>query len=170
MRADGSEFPIELAITRVGLPGPPLFSGCIRDLTAQHDMRPGLVKSEERLRAILDNSPAIIWLTDAGGRFLVVNRGFEDANGFAPGSATRRTPEELWPRRLPEAPGGRTERAEHGPAGAVGGGRGPARRRPHVPLGGVPSVGCGRGTVRVGGDLDRRLRQQARGGGEAIPG
>jgi PAS domain S-box-containing protein len=100
MRADGSEFPIELAITRVGLPGPPLFSGCIRDLTAQHEMRAGLVKSEERLRAILDNSPAIIWLTDAGGRFLVVNRRFEEANGFEPGSVTGRTPEELWPEEV----------------------------------------------------------------------
>jgi diguanylate cyclase (GGDEF)-like protein/PAS domain S-box-containing protein len=33
MRADGSEFPVELAITRVGLPGPPVFTAYVRDIT-----------------------------------------------------------------------------------------------------------------------------------------
>jgi PAS domain S-box-containing protein len=33
MRSDGSEFPVELAITKVDLPGPPLFTGYIRDIT-----------------------------------------------------------------------------------------------------------------------------------------
>ena len=32
-RADGSEFPIELAMSRVALPGPPIFTGFIRDIT-----------------------------------------------------------------------------------------------------------------------------------------
>lgn len=33
MRADGSEFPVELAVTKVDLPGPPIFTGYIRDIT-----------------------------------------------------------------------------------------------------------------------------------------
>jgi diguanylate cyclase (GGDEF)-like protein/PAS domain S-box-containing protein len=33
MRADGIEFPVELAITRVDLPGPPIFTGYLRDVT-----------------------------------------------------------------------------------------------------------------------------------------
>jgi diguanylate cyclase (GGDEF)-like protein/PAS domain S-box-containing protein len=33
MHADGSEFPIELAITRVDLPGPPVFTAYVRDIT-----------------------------------------------------------------------------------------------------------------------------------------
>jgi diguanylate cyclase (GGDEF)-like protein/PAS domain S-box-containing protein len=33
MRADGAEFPIELAITRVDLPGPPVFTAYVRDIT-----------------------------------------------------------------------------------------------------------------------------------------
>jgi len=32
-RADGSEFPIELAVSRVALAGPPIFTGFIRDIT-----------------------------------------------------------------------------------------------------------------------------------------
>jgi len=34
MRADGSKFPVEVAISRVAQPGPPLFVGYVRDLTA----------------------------------------------------------------------------------------------------------------------------------------
>ena len=34
MRADGSKFPIELAIARVPQPGPAVFIGYVRDLTS----------------------------------------------------------------------------------------------------------------------------------------
>jgi PAS domain S-box-containing protein len=44
MRADGSIFPVELTITRIGLPGRPVFAGYVRDLT---DKR----RAEEELRA-----------------------------------------------------------------------------------------------------------------------
>ena len=33
MRADGSEFPVELTITRIDVPGPPKFTGYLRDIT-----------------------------------------------------------------------------------------------------------------------------------------
>jgi PAS domain S-box-containing protein len=33
LRKDGTEFPVEIAVTRVALPGPPLFKGSIRDIT-----------------------------------------------------------------------------------------------------------------------------------------
>lgn len=33
MRADGSEFPVELTITRIHLPGSPMFTGYLRDIT-----------------------------------------------------------------------------------------------------------------------------------------
>jgi PAS domain S-box-containing protein len=35
MRADGTEFPVELTITRIELDGPPLFTGFIRDISAR---------------------------------------------------------------------------------------------------------------------------------------
>ena len=44
MRADGSEFPVELTITRVALPGIPVFAAYLRDLTSARAV-------EEELRA-----------------------------------------------------------------------------------------------------------------------
>jgi PAS domain S-box-containing protein len=35
LRADGSEFSVEIAITRIQLPGPPLFTAHVRDITEQ---------------------------------------------------------------------------------------------------------------------------------------
>ena len=43
MRRDGSEFPVELTIVRIDLPGPPRFTGYLRDITdrkhAEEDLR-----------------------------------------------------------------------------------------------------------------------------------
>jgi PAS domain S-box-containing protein len=43
-RADGSVFPVELTITRIAVPGSPVFAGYLRDLSERH-------RAEEELRA-----------------------------------------------------------------------------------------------------------------------
>jgi PAS domain S-box-containing protein len=44
MRSDGVEFPVELAITRIPVPGAPMFTGYLRDITERK-------RSEQELRA-----------------------------------------------------------------------------------------------------------------------
>jgi PAS domain S-box-containing protein len=46
VRADGSEFPVELAITRIPLEGPPSFTGYLRDITERKRARMELRRSE----------------------------------------------------------------------------------------------------------------------------
>jgi PAS domain S-box-containing protein len=46
MRADGSEFPVELAITRIPLKGPPSFTGYLRDITERKQSEKELRRSE----------------------------------------------------------------------------------------------------------------------------
>src|SRR5262249_42232994 len=49
MRADGSEFPVELAMTRIDLPGPRTFTGFIREMTEQKRAEAELRDSRARL-------------------------------------------------------------------------------------------------------------------------
>jgi signal transduction histidine kinase len=44
MHKNGAEFPVELTVTRIGLPGPPTFTGYLRDITDR-------TQAEEELRA-----------------------------------------------------------------------------------------------------------------------
>jgi PAS domain S-box-containing protein len=44
MRGDGCRFPVELTVTRIGIPGPPLFTGYLRDITERQ-------RAEDELRA-----------------------------------------------------------------------------------------------------------------------
>jgi PAS domain S-box-containing protein len=46
MRADGSEFPVELAVTRIPLEGPPSFTGYLRDITERKRAEQELRRSE----------------------------------------------------------------------------------------------------------------------------
>ena len=46
VRADGSEFPVELAITRIPLDGPPSFTGYLRDITERKRAEQELRRSE----------------------------------------------------------------------------------------------------------------------------
>jgi PAS domain S-box-containing protein len=46
VRADGSEFPVELAITRIPLDGPPSFTGFLRDITERKQAEEKVRRSE----------------------------------------------------------------------------------------------------------------------------
>jgi PAS domain S-box-containing protein len=54
LRSDGSEFPVEVAISRVDAPGPPLFTGYLRDITnrkRREEERAHLLAAERGARA-----------------------------------------------------------------------------------------------------------------------
>jgi PAS domain S-box-containing protein len=49
MRADRSEFPVELTITRIDLPGPPMFTGYLRDISDRKQAEAELRASRARI-------------------------------------------------------------------------------------------------------------------------
>jgi len=54
MRADGSEFPVEIAITRTGVNGDPAFTAYVRDITERQRAERELMASRARLVAASD--------------------------------------------------------------------------------------------------------------------
>ncbi|MGA3091010.1 MAG: PAS domain S-box protein [Terriglobales bacterium] len=89
VRADGSEFQVEIAITRTPLDGPPSFTGYLRDITehkqnekALRDAHAQVARSEERWRSVFENSAIGVALTDLNGRFLAANPVYEAMLGY----------------------------------------------------------------------------------------
>jgi PAS domain S-box-containing protein len=56
MRADGTEFPVELTITRIDVPGPPTFAGYLRDITARKAAEAELRASRVRIVEAADDA------------------------------------------------------------------------------------------------------------------
>jgi diguanylate cyclase (GGDEF)-like protein/PAS domain S-box-containing protein len=65
MRADGSVFPAEIAISRVDVPGPPLFTACIRDVSERKDTEERLQEAEFRFRTLVEQLPLISYVDSA---------------------------------------------------------------------------------------------------------
>ena len=62
-----------------------------------------LHEGESRLRAIVDHAFALVWLKDAEGRYLMVNRRFEEATGVPAALALGRTDRQLFTQALADA-------------------------------------------------------------------
>ena len=73
VRASGEEFPVELAITRIALSGPPVFTGHIRDITERKQAGRALEDNLRLLRAIIDGTDNTIFIKDCDSRYLLIN-------------------------------------------------------------------------------------------------
>ena len=62
MRSDGSLFPAELAISRVDVPGPPVFTACLRDISERTDAEDRLRTAEFRYRTLVEQLPLISYV------------------------------------------------------------------------------------------------------------
>ena len=62
MRSGGSVFPAELAICRVDVPGPPLFTACLRDISERKDAEDRLRAAELRYRTLVEQLPLAVYV------------------------------------------------------------------------------------------------------------
>jgi PAS domain S-box-containing protein len=84
LRADGQTFPAEVSITRVELPvdgrPQPYYVAMLGDLSAERALRAEVLMLNERLRTVLELSPAAIWIVD-GEQVVYANRSTVDLFG-----------------------------------------------------------------------------------------
>src|SRR5204863_4303544 len=104
LHANGTEFPIELAITRIPLDGPPMFTGYIRDITERKQAMEALERAREEqaasahenarlyleansqrqyFEALMNNSPIAVVSTDVESKIVAYNQAFELLFGSA---------------------------------------------------------------------------------------
>jgi diguanylate cyclase (GGDEF)-like protein/PAS domain S-box-containing protein len=62
MRANGEVFPAQLAISRVDLPGLPIFTACIHDLSEQSQAEERLRAAEFRYRTLVEQLPFVVYV------------------------------------------------------------------------------------------------------------
>ncbi len=100
VRADGSELPVELTITRTDVGGAPLFTGYLRDLTEVRRAQEDLRDAERRFRALVEQMPTVTYVRDHGGvgRLRYISPQIEAATGYPPDRWTGDA--DLWVRSI----------------------------------------------------------------------
>ncbi|HEX5105071.1 MAG TPA: PAS domain S-box protein, partial [Pirellulaceae bacterium] len=86
LRADGTEFPAELSVTRIAAEGPPVFTAFLRDISERKRAEESLKESEQRLRLALDAGRMGTWEWDIASNSVAWSPGLEAIHGLAAGS------------------------------------------------------------------------------------
>ncbi|HEV8329260.1 MAG TPA: PAS domain S-box protein [Nitrospiraceae bacterium] len=93
---------LSVSLVRDPVGQPLYFIGQIQDITERKQVQEKLRESEARLRAILDNSPTMVYLKDTEGRYLLVNHQFETAFHLTSKDIAGKTDEEIFPPNRPQ--------------------------------------------------------------------
>jgi PAS domain S-box-containing protein len=83
LRADGSEFLVNLYITPIAIDGRSLFTGFARDATKYQAAESAVKKNEERLRLALEASGAGVWTWDQPTGLITADEAYCAMYGFA---------------------------------------------------------------------------------------
>jgi PAS domain S-box-containing protein len=86
-RADGTEFPVEVSIARIGVQDPPMFAGYLRDLTESKEAEASL----ERLAAIVEHSTDALIAVTTSGEIVAWNPAAERLYGYTAEEAIGRS-------------------------------------------------------------------------------
>jgi PAS domain S-box-containing protein len=97
------EFPVEIAITAMRSGEEISFSAFVRDITERARAEAALRESQQLLQAIIDNSQAVIYVKDLDGRYLLVNRRFEEIFHLRRDAILGRTDRHFFPQEAADA-------------------------------------------------------------------
>src|SRR5947209_6142071 len=75
VRADGTEFPAELALTRIDVGGSPMFTAYLRDVTDRK-------RANEKFRLAVESAPNAMVMVNQDGKIVLVNSETEKQFGY----------------------------------------------------------------------------------------
>jgi PAS domain S-box-containing protein len=81
-RANGEEFPIEVAISQVKLSGQKLYTAIARDITERQQAEAALQESEEKFRSIAEQSPNMIFISQ-NDKIVFINQQSIEIMGYS---------------------------------------------------------------------------------------
>jgi PAS domain S-box-containing protein len=86
LRADGREFPMEFALSRVAVPDGPVFTVFVRDLTGRRRREEALRHAEAKYRTLVENLPLASYINALGNpiRTTYMSPQIEPLLGYAP--------------------------------------------------------------------------------------
>jgi PAS domain S-box-containing protein len=84
LRADGIEFPVEIAITRIAVDGPPMFTAYLRDISERSRAEAALGEAERRFKAVFNQQFQFMAILTPDGTVLDANETCFSATGIEP--------------------------------------------------------------------------------------
>ena len=94
---NGRLIPVEVSVNYLSYEGKEYHCAFVRDITERKRAEEALRESEERFKAVVTNSPALVFLKDTEGRYLQVNRRFEDSFHVANRDLVGKTDQDIFP-------------------------------------------------------------------------
>jgi PAS domain S-box-containing protein len=103
VRKDGTAFPIELSVSALQFKGNWIAIGILRDITERKRMEEALRRSETQIRDILDNSTNVVFVKDLHGRYLLINRRYEELFHIGRDAVIGKTDYDIFPAEFAKA-------------------------------------------------------------------
>lgn len=92
LRKDGSEFPLELSLAAWEEGGKTYFTGIIRDITERRRVENALFESEDKFRALVEETSDWVWEVDQNGIFTYSSPQVREITGYGPEEILGKTP------------------------------------------------------------------------------
>ncbi|WP_150430116.1 diguanylate cyclase [Dechloromonas sp. CZR5] len=103
LRKNGETFPMHLGVTEAETPDDRFFIGMVRDLTVEKALRSKLAESRNFLADVIENSPAATYVKNREGRYLLVNRMYEEVTGLSRAQTLGKTDADIFPATMAES-------------------------------------------------------------------
>jgi PAS domain S-box-containing protein len=97
IRRDGTVLPVEVSVKIASREGKGLVLGFVRDITARKKLEADFQKHQRFLTDLVEYSGTVIFVKDVSGRYVLVNRKWEEVTGFEREDTIGKRDGELFP-------------------------------------------------------------------------